>query len=456
MRTKFKILSLFIILCLTSSCYAGNYYDAGKKAFNSKDYNQASIQFKQALIDNPSNVNCRYYYAQSLIYLSKLEEAQKEYEKIIEISPSSEAANLASIGIAKLQKYIAGQKKDYSSTKNQSLRYIYGNDNYIENILTADGFLAYWDISKMPLKIYFDTSKKSTQSNYINSVKEALDQWIKVLDNSYLKYETVSDSKSANIKIYFVSSSMNKIKTDNHTEYLSGISTPYFKNEKLDYVEMKFSILKDNNTNISEEEMYNIALHELGHALGIWGHSNNESDIMYAIDTNDNNLTRKPLSARDINTIRLLYTLKDDIYQSSNQNARLEKKLIEAQDYVKKVPNQPMSWTVLGTTLQAMGRYFEAISSFQKALALDTNYTQAREELANTYKSMGDFSRAAIEYNNLISSQPADPKYYCDLASLYINNKRYQEAKDLMNVLITKNPKVKEDKQVKQILLYLK
>ncbi len=52
----------------------------------------------------------------------------------------------------------------------------------------------------------------------------------------------------------------------------------------------------------------NIVTHELGHALGLLGHSETKSDIMYSV-TDENSR----ISQRDINTLSRLYGLKIDI-----------------------------------------------------------------------------------------------------------------------------------------------
>jgi tetratricopeptide (TPR) repeat protein len=78
---------------------------------------------------------------------------------------------------------------------------------------------------------------------------------------------------------------------------------------KLTNAEIEISLLRANGKPLNNLEFKYVALHEIGHVLGIRGHSTNPNDVMYA--------TLQPqsasLSARDIATIRALYQQKPEI-----------------------------------------------------------------------------------------------------------------------------------------------
>jgi predicted Zn-dependent protease len=55
--------------------------------------------------------------------------------------------------------------------------------------------------------------------------------------------------------------------------------------------------------NLADQSALAAARHELGHALGIWGHSPVETDVMYFAQTRE----IPPISSRDINTLKKVY-----------------------------------------------------------------------------------------------------------------------------------------------------
>ena len=73
-------------------------------------------------------------------------------------------------------------------------------------------------------------------------------------------------------------------------------------------VDIELSVDAENGSPLSDSIMRLLSIHELGHAIGIWGHSDNPNDIMF-----DTVGAQSGLSTRDINTINRLYTLPPDV-----------------------------------------------------------------------------------------------------------------------------------------------
>ena len=75
-------------------------------------------------------------------------------------------------------------------------------------------------------------------------------------------------------------------------------------------VRMELAVDDANGQPMPDSIMKLLSVHELGHAIGIWGHSDDPNDVMYQA------LGSQPgLSFRDINTINRLYSLDPDIYE---------------------------------------------------------------------------------------------------------------------------------------------
>jgi hypothetical protein len=73
-------------------------------------------------------------------------------------------------------------------------------------------------------------------------------------------------------------------------------------------IEVNLDLIMSKNPAIRYRLLQNVVTHELGHALGLLGHSSNVNDMMYSVTDEHSRL-----SQRDINTLIKLYERKADV-----------------------------------------------------------------------------------------------------------------------------------------------
>ena len=73
---------------------------------------------------------------------------------------------------------------------------------------------------------------------------------------------------------------------------------------------------------------------------------------------------------------------------------------------INKFPNNPFLFNLLGLALHGSGNYLIAIDRYKKALDLDKNFLPAMNNLANSYKSIGNFEEAEFFYKKAIDIKP--------------------------------------------------
>lgn len=459
---KNLIISLLLSLIFLNGAFGYDYQNSAETEFKKGNYLKANELLKINLRKYPENIKSRYLYAQSFIGLGEIENAQKEYEKVIEQSPNGYLAKLSLIAVSKIYEFQAGEELNKNSTKNRRPSL---GINYIENAL-FNGKIVRWNLAEMPLKIFINRAEDvpGYQSYYYQTVSKAVVLWMKEAEPGTLSAVLVNNSGEANILVDFAA----EIGKKTGKGYLAGLATPHIKGSVLEKCIVKLRTADINNKPFSESEIFITALHELGHAFGIWGHSSKTRDVMYDCESANSGNSAKTLSLRDINTLRLLYMLDPDISNFSpgeqpginsvknkvvlgNSDKRTVNKFRESIDYVKKHPKNAVSWTNLGNVYESAENYNDAIICYKKALDTDSSFSEARGGLAVAYDKAGDRKNALTQFTVLVEQNPENIGFSYNLALFLKKNNQNAKAYKVIKNLIKVNPEAANDKNIKDL-----
>lgn len=160
-----------------------------------------------------------------------------------------------------------------------------------------------WPKDRLPVKVYIERAKPSNgaSAQYISILRDAFRDWA-AGSHGLLDFSFVEAANKADI---VCSWSKDKSKFENSSEAAS--SRVWAKNEMLDKGEIEILTVSANDSSpITENQARATSLHEVGHIIGLTGHSADPQDVMYISASLKDTWTK--LSSRDINTIVRLYS----------------------------------------------------------------------------------------------------------------------------------------------------
>lgn len=193
--------------------------------------------------------------------------------------------------------------------------------NYAQDI-SNDGFYT-WSQDKFPLKVYFEENLNvpGFRQSYTDLLRSCFDEWTQV-SNGKLAWREVDDPRSADIKVTWSDQAVEASrgteagKTRNYARY-----NPSTNWGTIDRCEMRL-LTRLPDREFSPVEMRKAYLHEVGHAFGIAGHSQNRNDIMYFSVSNHKQVH---LSQADIGTLNYLYKQQGPIISDSETGVPLRR-----------------------------------------------------------------------------------------------------------------------------------
>ncbi|MBE9201011.1 MULTISPECIES: peptidase [unclassified Nodularia (in: cyanobacteria)] len=176
---------------------------------------------------------------------------------------------------------------------------------------TQVGYLVW---SQFPIKVYVEIPQEESNTQaqaWFSSVLQTVQEW-----SAYLPLVVVEQPDMADINILRKAPPLQFSRGDNFPRARSAqASFELYTKNNISY--HRFTILlSPSQTGVFLQAA---ARHELGHALGIWGHSDLQTDALYFSQVRN----PPPISPRDVNTLKRVYEQPTSLGWSVNKSEKL-------------------------------------------------------------------------------------------------------------------------------------
>lgn len=176
------------------------------------------------------------------------------------------------------------------------------SSDYFDQIQpTIAGYLIW---SRLPVRVYLEptapTTGRDRTQDWMTAVTAAIQDW-----NAYLPLTIVAASDAADIVIWRKAPPLQVDRNEARAPRARSAETRFtlFVDRSQPHSILAHRMTIWLGTNQTSGYLRAAARHELGHALGLWGHSPIATDVMYFAQVRQS----PPISDRDLNTLKRLY-----------------------------------------------------------------------------------------------------------------------------------------------------
>jgi tetratricopeptide (TPR) repeat protein len=296
-------------------------------------------------------------------------------------------------------------------------------DDYFNHITTfSDGKITRF--TQMPIRVHIAPVPMGIEGveTYLESFRYAMREWEAAADGR-IQFQEVEAIDNADIRVQWQRSGLTQI-TD----------TALGKTELTRFSETDFEVgmvlaLRERGSAalLPPEKMRTVCLHELGHAIGLWGHSPDSASVLFFAAT-----AQRPTD-RDRATLLKVYAAPLHAPQHEAAIAVL-KTQIEAN------PKHLRSHYLLGAVNFDKGKVDAAIANFKACLALAPDFQQANEKLLLAYQKSGRREEALVHLQKMLN-RDASPEGYNTAGVMYYQSQKIDEAIAAFKSALQINPR---------------
>lgn len=322
----------------------------------------------QTRIDNPDDALLMGKIYQSM---HKSKEAVQWYKKFIALSPKDERVAQYETLQRVLEESLASD-----AAKHRKVQAEVGN--YLAAV-TQNALMRWPNPGSIKVNIKDGSGITGYRPEFEEALRQAFDEWSES-SGGKVNFVIVPSADNADMIVTWTA--------DLHAPALkaeAGLTTTSYGSNglsKADILLLTVDPFKEGP--VGKNVLYNICLHEIGHALGLEGHSPTEGDIMYpALNV------QQGLSDRDINTLLALYS--GELKSATS--------LSDKDEYGRALPPSVMCerLTHAGSEAAMSGDFPTAIEKLQSALAINPAQDLARKNLSVAANNMAIASGTSQE-----------------------------------------------------------
>ncbi len=305
-KTTFIILFVVLFLIAGVYFYLKSYMpeimlERGVKALQSGNYSKALKLFNDVSNMLPFDERPVNYQVEALSKMPPTYENQRALYEISQYDDFDAATEQAERVLSQIRQQLNNEI----------------GSNYTDNVLYEERLIRWNNSEPITYSISYDGS---IPNDYIDAVREAFQSW-QDATNGEISFRDTPGNTNPNIAVTFT----NSLRRTNYAfdDKQSGSAVPLAKDNNLNKVDVYIKPSDLTGVRISREEVYSIAQHEIGHAIGLWGHSADPNDVMYYTGDYSGNHERKMVTTRDLNTLKAVYRMNPDIIDKPLSEAQL-------------------------------------------------------------------------------------------------------------------------------------
>ena len=291
-------------------------------------------------------------------------------------------------------------------------------DDYFDRITGAsNGRLTRFDSDRVT--VYTDTPPFEA-SDYKEALSQSLSLWEKRIHGK-LKFELTPDAAAADIRIKWAYQQNRR----QSSEYIG--EAMLVRGAEGFHVEIEVSLRDRASLKPHPPEIVQTALlHEIGHAIGLWGHSDDPKDVMYFA------ATAKAPTARDIATWTKVSKTPID--------TPFHKRALQAlQAEIEEDPATAGNHYLLGMVYADLGDYHLAINAFQRALELEPQLGVSSVQIGRIFQQKGIYDQAIKHYTQALKTAPS-AEVFGALGTLWLLQDEFNQAVNSLQRALTFDP----------------